>query len=140
MRNRAASALGTLGDPRAVDPLAAQLDSDDNLHQMLVLNSLAKLGDHRITPRVYQIAVNESEFGLVRVRAIIRSRRPRGSPSGCPRRRCLHRTAITLFPPASSLLGSVNPRLGGRETRRVEWVRGHPAAQGCIRPRRAQSP
>jgi HEAT repeat protein len=69
-RDGAASALGTIGDPRAVEPLVRRLRAGDNGHKILAIQALRAIGDPGAIPELYELATDTREFGQVRILAM----------------------------------------------------------------------
>lgn len=55
VRSSAASALGKLGDRRAVEPLIAALKDEDNNVHYWVAEALARIGDSRALPELERV-------------------------------------------------------------------------------------
>jgi HEAT repeat protein len=61
--------LGEMQTPRAVEPLIRCLQSSDEIVRVGALKALAKIGDPRAVPAVYEVATGRDAFG-VRVDAV----------------------------------------------------------------------
>jgi HEAT repeat protein len=46
------------------------LETSDDMHRILVMNALGKIGDPRPISKIHSIATDRTMFGLVRVRAM----------------------------------------------------------------------
>jgi HEAT repeat protein len=62
-RISAAHGLGDLGSAAAVEPLCRCLQAADDLLRNSVLKALAKIGDARCVPFVYEVATTDESFG-----------------------------------------------------------------------------
>jgi ATP-dependent DNA helicase RecQ len=63
VRCLAASALGKIGDPQAVEPLIALLQADPKPQvRQYAINALGKIGDHRARPILEQVAADPVEM------------------------------------------------------------------------------
>ena len=63
-RRGAALRLGDLGEPAAVEPLGRCLVAADELLRNAALKALAKIGDARAVPLVYESATTDKAFGV----------------------------------------------------------------------------